>query len=68
MTSEQFGSDIKARRKELGYTLCKVKELTGIAVSRLSTIEQGKAFPRFDQAVDIVIALGCTLKLEDDNE
>lgn len=45
MKENNFGEQLKARRKEKGLTLAKLSELTGVHTTHLGRIERGERFP-----------------------
>ena len=40
--AKSFGAMLKTRRKQLGYTQAYISEMTGLSVSFLSELENGK--------------------------
>ena len=59
-----FGSAIRARRKELGYTQSYLSEFTGLSVSFLSDLENGKKTIELEKAIQVAMLLGVDLKFE----
>lgn len=58
----ELGQEIKRIRKEKGYTLKRLSELTGITVSALSQIERGKNSPSMSNLAKITEALGVPIR------
>jgi|SRR3712207_3732432 len=54
---DNVGSKIKALRKQKNYTLKDMNSKTGISVSFLSDIENGRSNPSLDRLTDIANAL-----------
>ncbi len=62
--SLSFGKAIRARRKKLGYTQAFLSEFTGLSVSFLSDLENGKRTIELGKAIEVALMLGLDLKLE----
>ena len=62
--TKSLGEEIRARRKELGYTQLKITEMTGISASFLSDLENGKTTVEIGKAIDLINLLGMNLNLE----
>lgn len=56
-----IGNQIASLRKQRGYTIRKLSELTGLNISNLSLIEQGKRQPQIDTLLKIINALDAEL-------
>lgn len=56
-----IGERIKNRRKELGLTQPRIKELTGISSGTMSDIENGKTLPAALSLIKLSQALGCSI-------
>ena len=58
-----FGAAVRRRRKELGYTQGFLSEFSGISVSFISDLENGKPTIELGKAIFIANLLGldCTL-------
>lgn len=72
---DNVGSKIKALRKQKNYTLKDMNSKTGISVSFLSDIENGRSNPSLDRLTDIANALDTSVSyllgettLENDHE
>ena len=65
--TKAFGEAIRKRRKELGYTQAYLSEFTGMSVSFLSDLENGKPTIELEKAIRIANLLGldCALKERD---
>ena len=62
--AKSFGEAIRKRRKQLGYTQAYLSAVTGISVSFLSDLENGKPTIELKKAIRIATFLGmdCTEK------
>ncbi|MBD5089260.1 MAG: helix-turn-helix domain-containing protein [Clostridiales bacterium] len=56
-----IGERIKNRRKELGLTQPRIKELTGISSGTMSDIENGKTLPAAPSLIKLSQVLACTI-------
>ena len=63
--SNSFGNTIRERRKKLGYTQKYISEFTGISVSFLSDLENGKKTIELDKALKIANLLGLDVELNE---
>jgi transcriptional regulator with XRE-family HTH domain len=63
MREGTFGSRVKRRRTELGLTLRRLSELTGLATSTLSRVENERYSPTYDNAVRLTSALVMPLEV-----
>lgn len=61
--SNDLGSAIKKRRKELGYTQNFVSEQTGLSVSFISDVENGKATAEIGKIINLVNLLGMDVSI-----
>ncbi|MBR0207060.1 MAG: helix-turn-helix transcriptional regulator [Clostridia bacterium] len=61
--AKSFGEAIRKRRKQLGYTQAYLSEFTGMSVSFLSDLENGKPTIELGKAIRIANLLGmdCTV-------
>lgn len=61
--AKSFGEAVRKRRKQLGYTQAYLSAFTGISVSFLSDLENGKPTIELEKAIRIANLLGmdCTL-------
>lgn len=61
--AKSFGKAIRKRRKQLGYTQAYLSEFTGMSVSFLSDLENGKPTIELEKAIRIANLLGmdCTV-------
>ena len=62
--AQSFGSMIKSRRKQLGYTQAFISEITGLSVSFLSELENGKKTIQLEKAIQVAMLLGMDLTME----
>lgn len=62
--SYSLGKAIRARRKELKYTQVFISEMTGLSVSFLSDLENGKPTAEIGKAIHIINLLGLDLNVE----
>ncbi len=63
-SSKEFGKFLRARRKELGYTQSYLSELTGLSISFISDVENGKKTVELNRSIDLLSMLGIDLILE----
>jgi transcriptional regulator with XRE-family HTH domain len=61
MQGDTFGARVRQRRVELGMTLRQMSELTGLAASTLSRVENDRYSPTYDNAVRLTSALAMPL-------
>lgn len=61
--SKAFGQALRARRKELGYTQAYVSEVSGLSVSFISDLENGKRTIELDRAIRLANLLGLDCSL-----
>ena len=61
--SKSFGNAVRERRKSMGYTQKYISEFTGISVSFLSDLENGKKTIELDKALRIANLLGLDVEL-----
>ena len=54
----EFGKAIQTRRKELGYTQAFLSEYSGLSVSFLSELENGKKTIQLEKALKLANLLG----------
>lgn len=62
--AKSFGSAIRLRRKELGYTQTYLSEFTGFSVSFISDLERGKVTAELGKAIYLANLLGMDLYME----
>ncbi len=53
-----FGKALRARRKALGYTQGQISEISGLSVSFLSDLENGKRGCELEKALQVMNLLG----------
>ena len=61
---EEFGKAIKNRRKELGFTQSYVSEFTGLSISFLSELENGKKTAEMGKAIQVANILGLDIEMK----
>ena len=59
----EFGKTIRARRKELGYTQSFLSEFSGLSVSFISDVENGKKTIELGKSIYLANLLGMDLEL-----
>ena len=62
--SISFGKAVRARRRALGYTQGYISEFTGLSVSFLSDLENGKKTVELEKAISVALLLGMNLSLD----
>lgn len=62
--AEEFGAALRAQRKSLGYTQKYISDFTGLSVSFLSDLENGKATAELGKALDVAALLGLDVRLD----
>ncbi len=63
--SLSFGEIIKKRRKQLGYTQKYISDFTGLSVSFLSDLENGKKTIELDKSLTVANLLGLDVELNE---
>ena len=61
--TKQFGETIRKRRKALGYTQAFLSEVSGLSVSFLSDLENGKPTIELERAIRVANLLGLDCSL-----
>lgn len=61
--AESFGSAIKERRKQLGYTQAFLSQFSGLSESFISNLECGKATAELGKAIFLANLLGLDCSL-----
>ena len=64
INAESFGKAIRARRKELHYTQGFLAEFSGLSVSFISDLENGKKTIELEKAINLANLLGLDLILK----
>ena len=64
INAESFGKAIRARRKELHYTHGFLAEFSGLSVSFISDLENGKKTIELEKAIYLANLLGLDLILK----
>ena len=62
--ASSFGTAIRKRRKELGYTQGFLSEFTGFSVSFISDLENGKPTAELGKALYLASSLGLDINAE----
>ncbi|MCR5637730.1 MAG: helix-turn-helix domain-containing protein [Lachnospiraceae bacterium] len=60
-----FGKAIKERRKKLGYTQKYISEFTGLSISFISDLENGKSTIEIGKALELAKLLGFNINLDE---
>lgn len=60
-SAADIGKEIRARRKELGYTQAFLAEYAGVSASFLSELENGKETVQVNKLMDVMSLLGMDL-------
>ncbi len=55
---------LRSRRKQLGYTQAYISDFTGLSVSFLSELENGKKTVQLEKAIQVAMLLGLDLIME----
>ena len=63
--AKSFGEAVRKRRKQLGYTQAYISEFTGMSVSFLSDLENGKPTIELEKAIRIANLLGLDVSLSE---
>ncbi len=58
-----FGQAIRARRRALGYTQAFLSEVSGLSVSFISDLENGKSTVELEKAISMANLLGLDCSL-----
>ena len=59
-----LGNAIRSRRKELNYTQGYISEITGLSVSFLSDLENGKLTCEIGKTIEVINLLGLDILVE----
>ena len=59
-----LGNAIRSRRKELNYTQGYISEITGLSVSFLSDLENGKPTAEIGKTIEVINHLGLDILVE----
>ncbi len=62
--ARSFGAMLRSRRKQLGYTQAYISDFTGLSVSFLSELENGKKTVQLEKAIQVAMLLGLDLIME----
>lgn len=62
-SSSEFGKAVRTQRKAMGYTQAYVSEMTGLSISFISDVENGKPTVELGKVLDLasLVALDCSL-------
>lgn len=63
--SSEFGTAIKNRRKKLGYTQKYISDFTGLSITFISDVENGKKTVEFGKALSLAHILGLDLEIKE---
>ena len=61
--AEDFGRELRERRKSLGYTQAFLADFTGYSVSFISDLENGKSTAELGKAIRLANTLGLDIDL-----
>ena len=61
--AKDFGAALRRRRRELGYTQLFLSEFSGLSVTFISDLENGKSTAELGKAITLanILGLDCTL-------
>ena len=59
-----LGNAIRSRRKELNYTQGYISEITGLSISFLSDLENGKPTAEIGKTIEVINLLGLDFLVE----
>ncbi len=59
-----LGNAIRARRKKLKYTQGYISEITGLSISFLSDLENGKQTAEIGKTIEVINLLGLDILVE----
>lgn len=62
--AKDFGAAVRARRKKLGYTQAFLSEFSGLSVTFISDLENGKSTAELGKAIFLANLLGLNCLLE----
>ncbi len=62
--AKSLGIEIRKRRKELQYTQAYVAEFTGLSVSFISDVENGKPTVELQKTLELIQILGLDVSVE----
>ncbi len=64
-TTKELGTQIRNRRKKLGYTQAYIAEYTGLSASFISQVENGKDTAEILKVIKLLNILGLDLIVEE---
>ena len=64
LNTSDLGSAVRSRRKSLNYTQAFLSDFTGLSVSFISDLENGKPTVEFEKVLKIINILGMDLCIE----
>ena len=64
----EFGSVIRSKRKNLGYTQAQLSEYTGFSTSFISNLENGKETAELEKSLFLLQLLGLDLEINNRGE
>ncbi|MCD7745749.1 MAG: helix-turn-helix transcriptional regulator [Lachnospiraceae bacterium] len=64
LEASDIGAAIRSRRKELHYTQAYVSEFTGLSISFISDVENGKPTVEVEKVLQLLQVLGMDLFIE----
>lgn len=64
LDSKTFGEAVRKRRKELGYTQAFVSQFSGLSISFISDLENGKPTVELEKAIHYANLLGLDVNVK----
>ncbi len=64
-TAKELGVQIKKRREKLQYTQSYVSEYTGLSISFISEVENGKETAQIGKVMQLIEILGMDLEIKE---
>lgn len=61
----QLGKQIRIRREKLGYTQSYISEYTGLSVSFISEVENGKETAQISKVMQLIQILGMDIDIKE---
>ncbi len=61
--TRELGKQIKYRREKLGYTQAYISDYTGLSVSFISEVENGKETAQLNKVLELIQILGMDLEI-----
>ena len=64
-SSEKFGQALRQRRKMLGYTQADISGISGLSISFISELENGKPTAELEKAIETALLLGLDIEIKE---